>query len=79
MIYLLQNPGPVGKATTDFLPSEPHNVGDAPRCPACNRFVGMLRWQPPFRVEVETWGSTFGDIAFGPGDSLLVSEGLASL
>jgi hypothetical protein len=79
VIYLLKNPGSVGEATTDFLPCEPHNVGSAPKCPECNRYVGMLRWQPPFRVELETWGSEYGDIAFGPGDSLLVSYRFASL
>lgn len=79
MIYLLQNPGPVGAATTDFLPGEPHNVGEAPRCIVCEHFIGMLRWQPPYRVELDTWGSNFGDVAFGPGDSLLVSKRFASL
>lgn len=34
----------------------------------------MLRWEPPLRAEIETWGATFGDLAFGPGDSFLVSE-----
>lgn len=29
---------------------------------------------PPFRAELEAWGTAFGDLAFGPGDSVLVSD-----
>jgi hypothetical protein len=79
MIYLLDSPRTIGKATTDFLSVEPDNVGEAPRCPACKRPIGMLRWMPPFRVELAVWGPEFGDIAFGTGGDLLVSERFVSL
>ncbi|HSN92411.1 MAG TPA: hypothetical protein VLS93_14360 [Anaeromyxobacteraceae bacterium] len=74
-IYLLDRYGPkVGEATTDFLQADPYGVGEAPLCEACGGAIGMLHWEPPLRAEIETWGSTFGDLAFGPGDSFLVSE-----
>lgn len=59
---------------TEFYCLEPDNVGEAPRCPACGQFVGMLPWLPPYRVELETWGTGYGDVAFGPGLNLLISE-----
>ena len=39
----------------------------------------MLRWEPPFRVEIETWGGRFGDLAFGPADEFLASERFKAL
>jgi hypothetical protein len=36
----------------------------------------MLPLLPPVRVELEAWGTTWGDVAFGPGDQILVSERL---
>ncbi len=33
----------------------------------------MLKWLPPFRVELESWGKHYGDIA-DVGDDLIVSE-----
>ena len=74
-IYLLEKHKPeTGEATTDFLHDEPFNVGECPRCAVCGTPVGMLSWEPPLRAEIETWGAKFGDMAFGPGDSFLVSE-----
>ena len=79
-IYLLErHRGSVGEATTDFLQADPHNVGDGPRCEACGGPVGMLHWEPPLHAEIETWGTKFGDLAFGPGDSFLVSERFKAL
>ncbi len=74
-IYELERSGSrVGAATTDFVQSDPYNVGDAEHCELCGGPIGMLRWDPPLRAELETWGAVFGDLAFGPGDSFLVSE-----
>jgi len=53
-------------------------VGEAPRCEACGRFLGTREWRPPYCVELEVWGSDLADVAFGPGDSLLVSGRFAS-
>jgi hypothetical protein len=76
---MLEKHGAIGNATTDFLAGAPHNVGEAPECPACNRAIGMREWLPPYRVEIDVWGKTFADIASGPGLDLLVSERFASL
>lgn len=80
MVYLLERQGTeVGEESTDFVQTDPHNTGEAPRCEVCGAFVGMLHWEAPLRVELETWGSAFGDLAFGPGDSFLVSERFKNL
>lgn len=49
------------------------NRGPAPTCPKCGGFLGMLTWLPPYRVELETWGTHYGDIA-RTGDDLIVSD-----
>jgi len=59
---------------TRALQEEGFNVGDAPRCPKCGRFTGMLTWLPPYRVELETWGKHFGDIVEAGGNDLIVSH-----
>ena len=61
-------------AVTDFLKSDPVNRGSGLLCPLCHKPVGMLPWLPPYRAELQFWGKEAGDIAFGPGDELLVSE-----
>lgn len=58
---------------TDFAYADTVAKGEAMRCPKCGGFVSMLPPLPPFVVHLETWGSDFGDIAFGPSD-LLVSR-----
>jgi hypothetical protein len=61
-------------AITDFSPVEPHKIGDAPQCPACGTLIGMLPLLPRTKVELEVLGRRFGDVAFGPGNELLVSK-----
>ncbi len=61
-------------ADTYFAQEEGHNVGDAESCPACGAAVSSLAWLPPFRAKIELYGNEFGDLAFGPGDSFLVSQ-----
>ncbi len=74
-IYLLQRRGaPRGDAKTEFLQADPHNVSDGLDCPCCGRPVGMFRWAQPLRAELETWDLQYGDLAFGPGESILVAE-----
>jgi len=72
--FVLKNPK-AGNwiAVTDFLPIDGSYTGDAPKCAKCGRFLGMLPLLPPVRVELETWGTACGDIAFGPGDEILIS------
>jgi hypothetical protein len=67
------------KTATDFAPVDGSRMGDAPRCPVCGEFVGMRPLLPPVRLELESWGSQWGDVAFGPGDQILISERLKSL
>lgn len=38
----------------------------------------MLPWEPPYRGELEVYGTGFGDIVEGPGNSLLVTERFAN-
>jgi len=71
---LVDGPNWDNAADTDALKADGTNRGEAPRCPACCKYTGMRSWLPPYRVELETWGSEFGDLAFlGGGDDILVS------
>ncbi len=64
--YVLQRPAigseRDGLAGTDAMPEEGFAVDDAPRCSECGRYVGMMKWLPPFRVELTTWGRQIGDV-----------------
>jgi hypothetical protein len=73
--FVLEHPkDPVDDALTDFLPAPGSKSGDAPRCPRCGGAIGMMPSLPPIRVELETWGKRFGDVAIGVGNEVLVSE-----
>lgn len=73
--FVLQNPkAGSGDAVTDFVPIEGALTGDAPRCEICGKYVGLRPLLPPVRVEIEGWGSLWGDMAFGPGDQVLISQ-----
>ena len=61
---------------TKFHPLAPDHIGevdDCQKCPSCGRAVGMLPWLPPYRAELKAYGKGLGDVAFGPGNTLLVS------
>lgn len=80
--YVLLNPNVDGDdetAATDFRIVGEAKTGEAPRCPVCGRYTGALPALPPIRVELEKWGREFGDIAFGPGNELLVSKRMMEL
>ncbi len=62
-----------GSHDTRFSPVNPH-LGDAPRCPRCGQGRGARSWLPPFQVELEPYGTDWGDVATGPGGDLLVSR-----
>ncbi len=66
-----------GRYDTKFVQDEPDNRGDAPECPRCGRTIGMLKWLPPYRVELELHGEEFGDFVDGPGYEVLISERFA--
>jgi Immunity protein family (Imm11) len=78
--FVLQNPKAERRdAVTDYVPADGSRTGEAPRCPVCGKFLGMLPLLPPVRVELEAWGPRWGDVAFGPSDQLLVSDKLKKL
>ena len=66
--------GPDEVFSTDVLKAKGTRRGEAARCEACGKYIGLLQWLPPYRVELETWGREFGDLAFDGGDDILVSE-----
>lgn len=78
--FVLQNPkAGDGDAVTDYLPLDDSKIGVAPRCPVCGKFLGMLPLIPPVKVEIRAWGMRWGDIVFGSGDELMVSDKLKTL
>lgn len=78
--FVLQNPNvEAGDAITDFVAVVGSPVGEAPRCLVCGKFIGMLPLAPPIHVDVEAWGLRWGDVAFGPGDQILISARLKKL
>lgn len=56
---------------TDFAYDDSVAKSEAPKCPKCNLFVGMLETVPPLRVHLETWGDGYGDLAFWMSDFLV--------
>lgn len=66
-----------GAYDTKFRHVKPVSFGEAPRCPQCGNPIGMLTWQPPYRVELEQHGAALGDLVDGPGYDLLISERMA--
>lgn len=60
-----------------FDKAEPVQRGEAPHCPKCGAPIGMLTWQPPYRVELEVHGQSLGDFIEGPGYDRLISERMA--
>ena len=75
--YVLERPRPDSSedrtGRIDVMSEEDCNLGPAPRCPRCGRFLGMLTWLPPYRIVLETWGRRYGDIV-RTGDDLIVSD-----
>jgi hypothetical protein len=65
-----------GQHDSEFSKVKP-NRGPPLRCPQCGDSLGMLTWQPPYRVELELHGKDFGDLITGPGGDLLVTERFA--
>jgi hypothetical protein len=78
--FILINPkAGDGDAVTDFIPLKSSPLGRAPQCISCERFIGMMPLVPPIRLKLQLWGDRWGDIAFGPGDQILVSAKLEML
>src|SRR5947209_10879505 len=76
--YVLKQPRPESPEDkcggTTAIQEKGFNVGEALKCPNCGRFIGMLAWLPPFRVELQAWGMEFGDIIEAGGNDLIVSR-----
>lgn len=80
--YVLNNPDVTihkNLSITDFLDVEPIHDGQALKCPTCGGFISGIPWLPPHRAELEVWGNSYGDIAFGPSDEILISGRLSGL
>ncbi len=65
---------PLGYTYYYYEDDDDDEVADAVHCPVCDRPMGSLQAVPPIRVCLETHTKKFGDVAFGPGDQILVSE-----
>jgi hypothetical protein len=61
-------------AVTEYALVDSPNRGEAPRCPVCGGYVGMIPVMPPISAELGLWGRSYGDFAFGPILEFLVSE-----
>lgn len=60
---------------TEFETTAPTMLGEAPTCPVCREgYIGMKPWLPPYTAEIRLRGEHLGDVAFGAGYELLVSE-----
>jgi hypothetical protein len=79
IFYVLRNPkSNETEYVTDFLIPEPYFFGDPIFCSSCDKPITSKEWLSPFKAEIELWGKGFGDIAFGSGENLLVSEDFKS-
>jgi hypothetical protein len=57
--------------------AEPVNLEEGADCPKCGYPIGMMRWLPPYRIELLLHGEELGDYLETQGDDLLVSERFA--
>jgi hypothetical protein len=54
---------------------DPINTSPAQKCPICGKFVSMLRWMPPRRIQISSAKpQKWGDFVWGAGFKLLVSS-----
>lgn len=74
LFVLSQSKVDQSRGETDYVRIEPIMLGPPLVCPVCGQMVSGRVWLDPHRVELRRWGRRFGDIVFGPGDHLLVSE-----
>lgn len=74
MRFFALRPSIGSQAETEYEPIGQVNYGEAPRCPNCGRLAGMMPWLPPYRVHLHRHGPILGDVAFGTGNNLLLSQ-----
>ncbi|MET0406027.1 MAG: hypothetical protein ABW123_26655 [Cystobacter sp.] len=75
--FVLKDGAPDSRFDVELEKVEPINRGDAPRCPRCGVFIGMIPWLPPYRAELELHGEELADFIRCPGYEWLISERLA--
>jgi hypothetical protein len=59
-----------GPFETQATPVGPERQGDAPRCPVCGEYIGLMPWLPPYRVKLRAFGGHLGDVAYCVPDML---------
>ena len=73
--FILESSVEKTNGETEFLiDDDSTSFGKADRCKGCGEYISLLKWLPPYKVELELWDSCFGDIAYGVGEDILVSE-----
>jgi hypothetical protein len=75
--FVLQEGGLKSRHDAEVDTVEPVNLADAPRCPRCGGFIGLMKWLPPYRVNLELHGEEFGDLIKHSAYALLISERFA--
>jgi hypothetical protein len=68
-----------GNVPTNFVSVDGSPTDDAPRCDICGKFRGMRPLLLPIHLEINTLGPRWGDVAFGSGDQIVISEKLKRL
>ena len=63
------------RGRTDAVIEPVTPFGPAERCRDCGRYSSALRWNPPYEIELQTWGRWYGDIVH-VADELVVSSRL---
>ncbi|MCY1081171.1 hypothetical protein [Archangium lansingense] len=75
--FVLQKGSLWSRFDVDAGKVEPVNREEGADCPKCGEPIGMMRWLPPYRVELVLHGEESGDYLETSGDDLLVSERFA--
>jgi hypothetical protein len=72
--FVLEKDAIGSRYDVDVEKAEPVNREEGVACPRCGDPIGMMKWLPPYRVELFLHGEELGDFIEAPGDDLLVSE-----
>lgn len=72
--FVLQKGAIGSRYDVDADKAEPVNCEEGADCPRCGYPIGMMRWLPPYRIELLLHGEELGDYLESSGDDLLVSE-----
>jgi hypothetical protein len=78
--FFVLEPEPISEiqyARTEYF-CDDGPIGGAPTCRVCGEYIGMLRIIPPIELNLETFGKSWGDFAFGVDDCILVTANVKS-